>query len=88
MKPRNINIVISDIIRKIPTDQKDLIEELEKVLIFDMTYQPPESTIQWELTHSALTSYIAIPTEEWQYEVLSIFSTKPVEELQKSFNIV
>ena len=73
-------------IRKIPIDQKDLIEELEEVLTFDMTYQPPESIIQWELAYiTIMSSIIAAPAEEWQYEVLSIFSTNPVEELKKMF---
>ena len=80
---RNIRVVISKMIDVIPETQGDFIKRLLKIA-GDSVYQPPESTVYWTKLSDCLTQYmgIQIPTEEWQWQVCSIMTTKTVAELK------
>lgn len=83
MKRRNCCQVISEMITKIPADKVELIKDLEWNLD-DASYKAPEETIQWERTQQTLIKHFDSPTEDWEFEVLSIFTTQPISELRGS----
>ena len=79
---RNCCVVIRQMLEKVPSDKEDFIEALRWNLN-DASYKAPEETLQWERTAETLQRYIPYPpTEDWQFEVLSIFMVKPVNELR------
>lgn len=81
MERRDCGRVISQMIEKIPVNETELIEAL-KWNKEDAACKAPEETIQWIRTSETLLEYIGKPEEEWHFEVLSIFSTIPVEEIR------
>lgn len=80
--PRDCVKIIQSMLDLIPEDEEELREALEWNKN-DASYKAPEETIQWERTSQTLQEYITIPTEDWEFEILSIFSTIPVEEIRK-----
>jgi hypothetical protein len=74
--------VIVKMVEKIPNDNVDLLKDLAWNYE-DATYKAPEETIQWSRTMETLIKYIDNPTHDWQFEVWSIFTTKPIEQLKK-----
>ena len=89
MIKRNCCEVIKEMIEKIPVENKEFIEDL-KWNYEDATYKAPEETLQWVRTGKTLEKHISLPKHLWEYEVLSIFTTKPIDELkvmiQENFN--
>lgn len=80
---RNIRTVIEQMIVVIPPTESEFKARLVK-LSDDSTYQPPESTVYWHKLYTALSWFIGTaPTEEWQWIVCSIMTTKSVEELKE-----
>ena len=73
--------VIQQMIDKIPTEEKLFIADLEWNKD-DASYKAPEEVLQWQRTQSTLEKHIPVPTLDWHFEVLSIFTTKTVEELK------
>ena len=51
----------------------------------DADYKAPEETLHWQRTMETLQKYIPAPTQEWEFKVLSIFTTKPIKELKEVF---
>jgi len=82
MKRRDCCEVISNMIKEIPIEKIDLIDAL-KLNYDDAQYKAPEENIQWNRTMQTLQTHISKPTEEWEFKVLNIFTTKPIEELKK-----
>lgn len=80
-KRRICTEVITEMINVIPKDQIELIKDLEWNYE-DASYKAPEETIQWVRTSLTLQQHIPIPKEDWEFQVLSIFSTKPVDEIK------
>lgn len=80
---RKCNDVIKQMLHKIPESEAPLIEALTDVTQFDMSYQPPESVIQFEIVQDILADFIPQPTEDWEFEILSIFTTLSIEDLRK-----
>jgi hypothetical protein len=79
---RNIRVVIGKMIEAIPETEGAFIKRLHK-LADDSVYQPPESNLYWFKLQDCLVHYMGImPTEDWQWQVCSIFSTKSIEELK------
>ena len=72
-------------LEKVPTEKTDFIKDL-KWNYEDASYKAPEETLQWERTMNTLQKHIPIPKEEWEYDVLSIFTTKSIDELKILFN--
>jgi hypothetical protein len=82
MERRNCVEVIEQMLEKIPEDKTELIKDL-KWNKNDAKYKPPEETLQWQRTGATLQGHISIPKEDWEFEILSIFSTIPVEEIKE-----
>ena len=70
---------------KIPDSQTSFIRAL-KWNFEDAAYKAPEETLQWERTQKTLMINIPKPLEMWEFEVLSIFTTKSIEELKDAIN--
>ena len=80
---RNCCEVISNMLKLIPRDKIDFITDLQWNYE-DASYKPPEEIIQWKRTQQTLMQHIPKPIEDWEYQVISIFTTKSVSELKKS----
>lgn len=79
---RECSEVIRLMMEKIPESKTKFLEDL-KWNYEDSCYKPPEETIQWFRTHETLMRHIKLPPkEDWEFEVLSIFTTKSIEELK------
>lgn len=85
MKRRNCYEVINQMIAKIPKTKTELLKDLQWNYE-DAIYKPPEQIIQWNRTQYTLIKHIPKPKEDWEFEVLSIFTTKTVKELKEVFN--
>ena len=85
MNRRNCCVVITEMLTKIPKtrDNVDLIEALDWNRE-DANYKAPEETLQWQRTQQTLVKYIPVPKEDWQFEVLSIFTTQPIEAIKSA----
>lgn len=81
MKRRNCCEVINQMIDKTPTEKIELLKAL-KWNFEDASYKAPEENIQWERTMNTLIKHIPKPKLDWEFEVLSIFTTKSVDELK------
>ena len=81
MERRNCCQVITDMLSKIPADETALIQDLHWNFI-DASYKAPEGNIQWERTQLTLMKYIPVPMEDWEFEVLSIFTTHPIDSIK------
>lgn len=81
---RNCYEVIQKMLNEIPKDKIDFIKDLSWNLN-DAYYKAPEEVIQWERTQETLIKHIPKPTEDWEYEILSIWSTKPVGEIKNYY---
>lgn len=81
---RDCQEIISKIIEKIPEDQKEFLKDL-KWNYEDAGYKAPEESIQWQRTMETLQKHITQPSESWQWEVLSIFTTRSIDELKSMF---
>jgi len=80
-KMRNCCEIIRQMIEKIPTDKTEFIKDLQWNYE-DASYKAPEETLQWHRTQSTLIKHITKPSEDWEFEVLSIFSTIPVDDIR------
>jgi len=83
-KMRNCCQIINQMIEKIPTDKTVFIKDLQWNYE-DAAYKAPEETLQWYRTQSTLIKHIPQPKEDWEFEVLSIFTTKSVEDIRNMF---
>lgn len=82
---RNCFEVIVQMLTKIPEGNDEFVKELQWNLE-DSFYKPPEENIQWYATMNTLIKYIPRPEREWEFEVLSIFTTKSIEELKQDID--
>lgn len=80
-KRRDCCFVIKQMLDKIPTDKEEFIKDLEWNFN-DASYKAPEEVIQWVRTMETLMKHIPNPTENWEFEVLSIFTTRSIDELK------
>lgn len=83
MERRNCCQVIAEMMAKIPTDRTELIKDL-KWNYEDASYKAPEETLQWHRTQQTLMKHLPKPTEEWEFEILSIFTTQPIETIKNT----
>ena len=83
---RNLDEVIVEMLTEIPESEQDLIIELRDNLS-SVVYAAPELiSMWWQEVYSTLWGHMPEhPTEEWQYKILSIYSTKSMDELRKIF---
>lgn len=85
MERRNCQEVILDMVNKIPVGNNEFLKDLQWNFE-DAGYKAPEETLQWERTMQTLVKHIPKPTQEWEFEVLSIFTTQSIEKLKENFN--
>lgn len=81
MERRHCCHIIKSMIEKVPADKKEFIADLEWNFE-DASYKAPEETLQWHRTMQTLQKHIPKPIEDWEFEVLQIFTTKSLEELR------
>jgi hypothetical protein len=81
---RNLDEVIDQMILKISDTETGLIQELNRIKNSAAYTSPELMRGRWNEVSFALKEFILTPRKDWQFEVLSIFSTKPVEKI-KSF---
>ena len=74
--------VIINMLEKIPSHKVDLIRDLQWNYN-DACYKAPEQTLQWSRTQATLVKHILLPTEDWEFEILSIFSTLPIDDIRR-----
>ncbi len=80
--PRNCCAVIKQMLDLIPSTKSEFISDLNWNME-DASYKPPEETIQWVRTQNTLEKHIPLPVEEWEFQVIHIFTTIPVETLRR-----
>lgn len=78
---RNCCEVINEMIAFIPSDKTDFIDDLQWNYE-DASYKVPEETLQWRRTMSTLIKHIPHAKEDWEFEVLSIFTTKSIDDVK------
>lgn len=66
----------------IPENEIELLKDL-KWNYEDSLHKPPEETLQWERTMMTLVKHIPVPKKDWEFEILSIFTTKSIDEIKK-----
>jgi len=76
--------VIEQMLLKIPKENRSIIKDLEWNYE-DSTFKAPEQNIQWQRTMQTLEKHIPRPNKIWEWEILSIFTTKPVNKLKEEF---
>lgn len=81
----NCCVVIKQMLEKIPSDRIDFIEDL-RWNYEDASYKAPEQTLQWSRTQHTLIKHIPLPKEDWEFEVLSIFTTQSVDDIKSLMN--
>ena len=83
--PRDCGRVIKQMMEKIPATETAFLTDLQWNFE-DAAYKAPEETIQWERTSETLYKHIgALPTQDWHYDILSIYMMKPLAELKEIF---
>ena len=80
--PRNCCSVIKQMLELIPSDKTEFISDLNWNME-DASYKPPEETIQWVRTQNTLQTHIPLPREDWEFNVIHIFTQVPVEKLRE-----
>lgn len=83
MERRNCCAIIAEMMVKIPKEKTELIKDLEWNFE-DASYKAPEETLQWYRTQSTLIKHIPKPSEDWEFEVLSIFTTQSVDDIRSA----
>lgn len=68
-------------LEKVPVEKVDFIKDLNWNFE-DAGYKAPEETLQWNRTMETVIKHIPNPTLDWEYEVLSIFTTRSIDELK------
>ena len=75
--PRDLNVVITDILSVIPNEQKHRFRvELDPIDAW-AAYKAG-----WKALQRAMIDLIPRPTEEWHFRALSIFSAGSVDEIR------
>jgi hypothetical protein len=81
---RNLFEVIEQVQAVIPTACDGIHHDLNSILD-SLRYCPPENIgMWWQQTQNALFIEIGdVPTEDWHFEALSIWSTIPVDQIRE-----
>ena len=85
---RNISDVLNSVINAIPEnfENKEYIKREFDTICYNATYTAPELMyLQWQFAYEILMEHCisSYPNEDWQWKVMSIFSTRTVDELKK-----
>jgi hypothetical protein len=84
MERRNCVEVIKLMLKEIPLIEENFpfISQL-KWNLNDAYYKAPEENIQWIRTSETLQKFIPTPNLDWHFQVLSIFTTKSVDQIKE-----
>ena len=82
LEVRNCGVVIDKMMSKIPEQHTEFLKAL-KWNREDASYKAPEQKIQWQRTMETLMEHIPTPRKTWEFEVLSIFTTRSIAELKE-----
>lgn len=82
---RNLGTVIDNIIRLLPDNVREDNIHAFKSMIESIRYSAPEMEgFWWQEAQSLISSMVKpIPTEDWEYAVISEFTTVPVEKIKQ-----
>ena len=81
---RNIHTVISQIENKVPSDRTSLLLDLHRIYSAALFHAPETQQADWIHLQTVLEVYIGrLPSERWEFEVLSIFSGVSITELMQ-----
>jgi hypothetical protein len=84
MSERNLSEVIDHIIAVVPVTEVDFIVSLASNRSSVNFCAPEMLPFWWREVHSTILDNVpSVPVEEWHYQVLSIFSTHPIDEMKK-----
>ena len=83
MNRRDCQEVILKMIKKIPHDKIDFIKDLQWNFE-DAGYKAPGEVLQWHRTMETLQKHIPKPIAKWEFKVLSIFTTRTMNEQKKT----
>jgi len=89
---RNCCEVINQMLAFIPSDKTEFIKDLQQNH-YDASFNAPEDALQWHRTMRTLLKHIPIEKnnlekDDWEFEVLSIFTTKSIDELKEYFQTI
>lgn len=73
--------VITQMLEKIPVTEEVFIKDLQWNYE-DASFKAPKENTQWIKTHQTLFKHIPVPKKDWEFEVLSIFSTMTIDEIK------
>jgi hypothetical protein len=81
---RNLSEVIDQMVEVIPKAEVSFIATLASNKSSADFCAPEMVPFWWREVHTTILDYVpSVPVEEWHYQVLSIFSTHPIEEMKK-----
>ena len=80
MERRDCCEVITKMLDTIPEEKTELIKDLQ----FNFENAGYEA-MQWQKTMQTLMRHIPVPTADWEFEMLSILTTKSIEEVKEIF---
>lgn len=84
---RELINVLNEIINTIPKTETVILHRLDNLKGSVLCTAPELMHEWWYRTHDVLTENVPEkPTEDWQWKILSIFSTRTVDELKKDLN--
>ena len=81
---RDLSNILQQIINEIPITEQEFTNNLKDNLSSVSCAAPELINMWWNEVHETLWNFIPEkPNKEWQFKILSIFSTKTVEELKE-----
>jgi len=86
-KMRNQISVVNEILKEIPDSEVDFINDLLHLRDGFLYKAPEEKKLCFDLISDIIFNYLYKPPKhDWQFKVLSIFSTLPVNRIKEDFN--
>ena len=86
---RDIKVVISQMVRAIPKEYSSFINRLLEIqnMTPENTYYPLDALDEqkWDSVSYVLQVFIPRPEKDWEYYVLSVWTTKSVPSLKRIF---
>lgn len=83
MQSRNIRTTIQEMLQETPKVNLEFRIRLAKISDASLYAAPELQWLSWQKLQDAVLDYLGDPKEEWEYKVWSIFTTKPVEEINR-----
>jgi hypothetical protein len=85
--PRDIRRVIINIQLHIPEIEIPFYAALNRIKNESYLKSPETMYLSWvELTNLIASKFKNHPTQEWHFRILSVFSTIPIDRIEKAFS--